>query len=52
VASIIKRPDFQARITADAMEPVANTPEEFAAQINEDLNEWAKLLKSAQIKLD
>jgi tripartite-type tricarboxylate transporter receptor subunit TctC len=52
VAFIIKRPDFQARITADAMEPVANTPEEFAAQINEDLNEWAKLLKSAQIKLD
>ena len=52
VASIIKRPDFQARITADAMEPVANSPEEFAAQINEDLNEWAKLIKSAQIKLD
>ncbi len=52
VASIIKRPDFQARITADAMEPVANTPEEFATQISEDLNEWAKLIKSAQIKLD
>ncbi len=52
VASIIKRPDFQARITADAMEPVANSPEEFATQINEDLNEWAKLIKSAQIKLD
>jgi tripartite-type tricarboxylate transporter receptor subunit TctC len=52
VASIIKRPDFQARITADAMEPVANSSEEFAAQINEDLTEWAKLIKSAQIKLD
>ncbi len=52
VASIIKRPDFQARITADAMEPVGNTPEEFATQISEDMNEWAKLIKSAQIKLD
>jgi tripartite-type tricarboxylate transporter receptor subunit TctC len=52
VASIIKRPEFQARIYADAMEPVANTPEEFATQISEDLVEWSKLIKSAQIKLD
>jgi tripartite-type tricarboxylate transporter receptor subunit TctC len=52
VASILKRPDFQARITADAMEPVGNSPEEFAAQISEDLGEWAKLIKSAQIKVD
>ncbi len=52
VASIIKRPDFQARIMADAMEPVGNSSEEFAAQIAEDLNDWAKLIKSAQIKLD
>ena len=52
VASIIKRPDFQARISADAMEPVANSSEDFAMRINEDLNEWAKLIKSAQIKLD
>ena len=52
VASIIKRPDFQARISADAMEPVANSSEDYAMRINEDLNEWAKLIKSAQIKLD
>lgn len=52
VASIIKRPEFQARIYADAMEPVANTPEEFATQISEDLVEWSKLIKSANIKLD
>jgi len=52
VASIVKRPDFQARISADAMEPVANSSEDFAMRINEDLSEWAKLIKSAQIKLD
>lgn len=52
VASIIKRPEFQARIYADAMEPVANTPEEFATQISDDLVEWSKLIKSANIKLD
>ncbi len=52
VASIVKRPDFQARISGDAMEPVANSSEDFAMRINEDLSEWAKLIKSAQIKLD
>jgi tripartite-type tricarboxylate transporter receptor subunit TctC len=52
VVSIIKRPDFQARIAADAMEPVADSSEGFAMRISEDLNEWAKLIKSAQIKLD
>jgi tripartite-type tricarboxylate transporter receptor subunit TctC len=31
---------------------VGNSSEEFAAQIAEDLNDWAKLIKSAQIKLD
>ncbi len=52
VASIVRRPDFQARIAADAMEPIANTPEQFAAQIQGDLHEWGRLLKAAQIKVD
>ena len=52
VASIVRRPDFQARIAADAMEPIANTPEQFAAQIQGDLQEWGRLLKAAQIKVD
>jgi tripartite-type tricarboxylate transporter receptor subunit TctC len=52
VLSIIKRADFQERLTQDALETVANTPEEFALQVSNDLNAWAKLMKSVNIKLE
>ena len=52
VLSIIKRPDFQARLTTDALEPVGGTPEEFAAQIKTDLGSWNQLIKTVNIKLD
>jgi tripartite-type tricarboxylate transporter receptor subunit TctC len=31
---------------------VSNSPEEFTAQIRDDLQEWNKLIQSARIKLD
>lgn len=52
VAAVLKRTDIQARIVADGMEVVGNSPEEFAAQISDDLREWHKLIQSARIKLD
>lgn len=52
VVSIIKRPDFQARLARDAIDPVANTPEQFAAQIKTDLAMWSKIVKAAGAKLD
>ena len=50
--AIIKRPDFLERLDRDGIEPVGNTPEEFAAQIRTDLAHWAKIVKSAGAKLD
>jgi tripartite-type tricarboxylate transporter receptor subunit TctC len=52
VLSIIKRPEFQARLTTDALEPVGGTPEEFSAQIKADLGNWNQLIKAVNIKLD
>jgi tripartite-type tricarboxylate transporter receptor subunit TctC len=52
VISIIKRHDFQERLVADAIEPVGNTPEEFAAQVVSDLASWNKLIKTVNIKVD
>lgn len=52
VASIMNRPDFQERLTADALEPIGNTPEEFAVQISTDLSSWGKLIKAVNLKLD
>jgi len=50
--AIIKRPDFQERLARDGIEPVANTPQEFAAQIKTDLGKWARIVKAANAKLD
>jgi tripartite-type tricarboxylate transporter receptor subunit TctC len=52
VAAIVKRPDFQERLTKDALDPIGNTPEEFAAQIKTDLAMWGKLIKASGVKLD
>ena len=52
VVSIINRPDFQARLARDAIDPVGNTPEQFAAQIKTDLAMWTKIVKAAGAKLD
>lgn len=52
VAAVLKRPDIQSRILADGMDVVSNSPEDFAAQISDDLREWNKLIQSMRIKLD
>ncbi|HUL92013.1 MAG TPA: tripartite tricarboxylate transporter substrate binding protein [Burkholderiales bacterium] len=50
--TVIRRPDFLERMEKDGIEPVANTPEEFAAEIKTDLARWAKIVKAAGAKLD
>lgn len=52
VVAIVRRPDFQERLAKDAIVPVANTPEQFAAQIQTDLARWAKIVKAAGAKQD
>src|SRR5260221_7581718 len=50
--TVIKRQDFLERLERDGIEPVANTPEEFAAEIKADLARWAPIVKAAGAKLD
>jgi len=50
--AVIKRPDFLERLARDGIEPVGNTPEEFAAQIKTDLAHWSGIVKAAGAKLD
>jgi tripartite-type tricarboxylate transporter receptor subunit TctC len=49
-AAIIARPDFQQRLEKDGIEPVGNTPAEFADEIKADIARWAKIVKAAGIK--
>ena len=50
--AVIRRPDFLERLAKDGIEPVANTPEAFGAEIKADLARWGKIVKAAGAKLD
>ncbi len=50
--AIIQRPDFQKRLADDAIEPVANSPEEFAAQIRADVERWRRVVAAAGVKAE
>jgi tripartite-type tricarboxylate transporter receptor subunit TctC len=50
--AIVRRPDFLERLDRDGIEPVANTPEQFAAEIRSDLARWGKIVKAAGARLD
>jgi tripartite-type tricarboxylate transporter receptor subunit TctC len=51
VASL-KEPDVQARFKQLTTEPVGNTPDEFAAFVRAELDKYARVIKSAGIRLD
>jgi tripartite-type tricarboxylate transporter receptor subunit TctC len=48
--AIIARPDFQERLVKDGIEPVGNSPEQFAEEIKADIARWAKIVQAAGIK--
>jgi len=48
--TVIRRSDFLERLDRDGIEPVGNTPEEFAAEIKRDLGRWEKIVKAAGVK--
>jgi tripartite-type tricarboxylate transporter receptor subunit TctC len=52
VVTIVKRPDFQERLVRDGIDPIANTPEEFASQIKADLVRWSRIVKASGATLD
>jgi len=50
VARALKSPDLRERLTALGAEPVGNTPEQYAAFIQNEIGKWAKVIKAAGIK--
>ncbi len=45
-------PDVKERVLALGFEIVASTPEQFAAQIKEEVQKWTKVVKTAGIKVE
>lgn len=50
-AAVLKDPDILKRLAADGAVPVGNTPEAFAREIRDDIARWAKVIRTANIKL-
>ena len=50
--AVMRRADFQQRLAKDGIEPVGNSPEEFAAQVKNDLAKWGLVVKAAGVRLD
>jgi tripartite-type tricarboxylate transporter receptor subunit TctC len=52
IAAVLVDPEVRTRYEALGIEPVGNTPDQFAAQIRDDLARWEKVVKQANIKID
>jgi tripartite-type tricarboxylate transporter receptor subunit TctC len=49
---ILQSPDIKEKMTAEGVEAVGGTPEEYAAHIREELVKYARIVKAAGIKAD
>ncbi len=52
IAAIVALPDVRSKLEAQGLYPVANKPEEFAAQIKRETAVWAKVIREAGIKAE
>jgi tripartite-type tricarboxylate transporter receptor subunit TctC len=52
LVKILKLPDVRERLEALGMEPVGNSPDEFAAFQKAEIAKWAKVVKEAKITAD
>ena len=52
IAAVLADPEVKARYEVLGIEPVGNTPEQFAAQIKADLAKYEKVVKQANIKVE
>jgi tripartite-type tricarboxylate transporter receptor subunit TctC len=52
IARGLATPDLQQRLVSQGAEPLAGTPDEFAAYLKSEIAKWAKVVKEAGIKPD
>ena len=49
--TLLRSPGVKERLTAEGLEVVASSPEEFAALIKADIAKWTKLVKTIDLPL-
>lgn len=52
IVAALAVPEIRERALAAGVEPLSNTPQEFAAMIREEIRKWAQVIRSAGIKLE
>ena len=52
IKAIVALPDVKERFAVLGLDPVTNTPEEFAAQIRKEIAKWGKVIHDANIKME
>ncbi len=52
IVKIVALPDVQARFAALGFDAVANSPDQFAAQIKVEIAKWEKVIREAKIKAE
>ena len=52
IARAFARPDLKERFATLGFQPVANTPEEYAAYIRAEIPKWGKVVSAASIRID
>jgi tripartite-type tricarboxylate transporter receptor subunit TctC len=52
MARALQLPEVKARLSAEGVEAVGNTPEEFAVRLREEFAKWGNTIRAAGIKVD
>jgi len=52
VVKVLADPDLRERLKGWGLDPIGNSPDEFAAFIAEDVKKWERVIREAQIKLN
>jgi tripartite-type tricarboxylate transporter receptor subunit TctC len=52
IVKIIDEPETKERLAAIGLEPVGDSPEQFAAQLKVEMEKWTKIIRAAKIKVE
>jgi tripartite-type tricarboxylate transporter receptor subunit TctC len=52
IAKAVAQPDLKERLGVLGFKPVANTPDEFAARIKQEMEKWGKVVRDAKLKIE